>query len=224
MSSTRDPETSDQQTTELPPFVFVPEHLGAATVVEPSPVWADDPGPVADPIAGAGGHHDDLLDDPGTAPAPRRWSTGHTVAAAVVAVGVLVSGGAAVAVRNASRGTDAAASQPGQVGQLGGQAPGGQGGLGPGQGGFAPPGQGQVGGIDVHDLRELLARFGVTGQVDSTQLRALLTRLGVSAQVTDSQLQQLLSDLSSGGIGPGGTAQDPGGDDSATSGTGAVHT
>jgi hypothetical protein len=29
-------------------------------------------------------------------PAPRRWSTGHTVAAAVAAVGVLASGGVAL--------------------------------------------------------------------------------------------------------------------------------
>jgi hypothetical protein len=70
-------------------------------------------------------------------PAPRRWSTGHTVAAAVVAVGVLASGGVAWAARD-STGTT---SGPGGFGQ---QQPGGRGGFGqqPGQ----LPGPGQFGG------------------------------------------------------------------------------
>jgi hypothetical protein len=38
-------------------------------------------------------------------PAPRRWSTGHTVAAAVVAVGVFASGGVAWAARDSTDAT-----------------------------------------------------------------------------------------------------------------------
>jgi hypothetical protein len=74
--------------------------------------------------------------------APRRWSTGHTVAAAVVAVGVLASGGVAWAARDST----AATTGPGGVGTggFGQQQPGGRGGFGqqPGQ----LPGPGQLGG------------------------------------------------------------------------------
>jgi hypothetical protein len=59
--------------------------------------------------------------------APRRWSTGHTVAAAVVAVGVLTSGGVAWAVRDSTGAT----TGPGSAGRGGfGQRPGGPGGFG----------------------------------------------------------------------------------------------
>jgi hypothetical protein len=68
-------------------------------------------------------------------PALRRWSTGHTVAAAVVAVGVLASGGVAWAARDSTGATTGPGGrggfgqQPGQLpspGQLGGppQPPG----------------------------------------------------------------------------------------------------
>ena len=62
-------------------------------------------------------------------PAPRRWSTGHTVAAAVVAVGVLASGGVAWAARDSTGAT----TGPGGVRQQPGQLPG------PGQFGVPPP-------------------------------------------------------------------------------------
>ncbi len=78
-------------------------------------------------------------------PAPRRWSTGHTVAAAVVAVGVLASGGVAWAARDSTGAT----TGPGSVGRGGfGQQPGGPGGFrqqpGPQPGQL--PGTGQFGG------------------------------------------------------------------------------
>jgi hypothetical protein len=81
------------------------------------------------------------LPPPGGDPAPRRWSTGHTVAAAVVAVGVFASGGIAWAARDSTGAT----TGPGSVGPVAGQLPGGQGGFGQqpgGRGGFGrQPGQ-----------------------------------------------------------------------------------
>jgi hypothetical protein len=68
-------------------------------------------------------------------PAPRRWSTAHTVAAAVVAVAVLASGGVAWAARDSTGATTGPAGV--------GQRPGGQGGFGqlPGPGQLGGPGQ-----------------------------------------------------------------------------------
>ena len=109
--STRDLDSPPQPTTELPPFIFVPGHGGTPAPFDP-PVAAEAPA-VGDP-------------------APRRWGTGHRVAAAVVAVGVLVSGGAAWAAHDATGPATVrpAAGQlpaPGQLGipgQLPGQLPG----------------------------------------------------------------------------------------------------
>jgi hypothetical protein len=114
--STRDLDSPPQPTSELPPFVFVPEDGGAAERSE-RPI-ATEPPPAGDP-------------------APRRWSTGHTVAAAAVAVGVLVSGGAAWASHDATG--------PASVGPAAGQLPGGAGGFGQRPGGQLPA-PGQLGG------------------------------------------------------------------------------
>jgi len=92
---------------ELPPFVFVP---------------ADDVPRGADTVATEPPTADE-------AKRPRRWSTGHTVAATVVAVGVLASGGVALAARDGGTGATTVPVAPGtgQQGQLpGGQLPGGQ--------------------------------------------------------------------------------------------------
>ena len=93
--STRDLDSPPQPTTELPPFIFVPDHGGTPAPFDP-PVAAEAPA-VGDP-------------------APRRWGTGHKVAAAVLAVGVLVSGGAAWAAHDATG--------PATVGPAAGQLPG----------------------------------------------------------------------------------------------------
>jgi hypothetical protein len=98
--STRDLDSPPQPTTELPPFIFVPDHGGTPAPSDP-PVAAEAPA-VGDP-------------------APRRWSTRHTVAAAAVAVGVLVSGGAGWVAHDATG--------PASVGPAAGQLPGGAGGF-----------------------------------------------------------------------------------------------
>jgi hypothetical protein len=118
--STRDLDSRPQPTSELPPFIFVPE-AGGDTVRSERPV-ATEPPPVGDP-------------------APRRWSSRHTVAAAVVAVGVLASGGVAWATHDSTGAT----TGPGIVGPGAGQLPNGPGGIGQQPGG-QPPGQGQLGG------------------------------------------------------------------------------
>jgi len=92
--STRDLDSPPQPTTELPPFIFVPDHGG-------TPAPSDPPVAVEAPAVGDR--------------APRRWGTGHKVAAAVVAVGVLVSGGAAWAAHDATG--------PATVGPVAGQLP-----------------------------------------------------------------------------------------------------
>jgi hypothetical protein len=67
----------------------------------------------------------DLDTPPEGDPAPRRWSTGHTVAAAVVAVGVLASGGVAWAARDSTGATTGPGGvRPGGFGQQPGQLPG----------------------------------------------------------------------------------------------------
>jgi hypothetical protein len=104
--STRDLDTPPQPTSELPPFVFVPE-VGGSTVSSEASV-ATEPPPVGEA-------------------APRRWSTGHTVAAAVVVVGVLASGGVALAARDtAGTGVEQLPGGRGGFGQL----PGGGNGAG----------------------------------------------------------------------------------------------
>ncbi len=114
--STRDLDSPPQPTTELPPFVFVPERGGTPAPSDP-PLAAEPP----------------LVGDP----APRRWSTGHKMAAAVVAAGVLVTGGAAWAARDTAG--------PATVGPGAGQLPGGPGGFGQQPGG-QQSGPGQLGG------------------------------------------------------------------------------
>ncbi|MEO7982433.1 MAG: hypothetical protein ABI807_16260 [Sporichthyaceae bacterium] len=147
MTTTHD--TASQPTAELPPFVLVPDAAAAAGAAR-----TDAPG------HGLVGTPPPTVEEAGR---PRRWSTGHTVAAAVVAVGVLASGGVAVAARGG--GTGSVPGAPGGVApgfgrpnqqvpgrQLpGGQLPGGQ--L---PGGQLPGGQlpgGQLGGPfgDDHD-------------------------------------------------------------------------
>jgi len=113
--STRDLDSAPQPPSELPPFVFVPEDGGSTQ--RPEPPIATEP-----PAAGD--------------PAPRRWSTGHTVAAAVVAVGVLASGGVAWAARDSTGAT----TGPGRFGPGAGQPPGGFGQL-PGRLPGQAPGQ-----------------------------------------------------------------------------------
>lgn len=106
-------------TTELPPFVFGPDATSDAA--EPLP--------------------------PDDKPRVRRWSAGHTVAAAVVAAGVLASGGVAWAARDATgsapdtfgpRGFPGAGQLPGGPRGFGGHLPGGQ---VPGSGRLGSPGQ-----------------------------------------------------------------------------------
>ncbi len=122
MTTTHD--TASQPTAELPPFVLVPDAAAAAGAAR-----TDAPG------HGLVGTPPPTVEEAGR---PRRWSTGHTVAAAVVAVGVLASGGVAVAARGG--GTGSVPGAPGGVApgfgrpnqqvpgrQLpGGQLPGGQ--------------------------------------------------------------------------------------------------
>ena len=115
--SSRDLDTPPQPTSELPPVAAEPPLVAAAP-------------PVAVELPPEGG------------PAPRRWSIGHTVAAVVVVVGVLASGGVAWAARDSTGATTGPGGfRPGGFGQ---QQPGGRGGFGqqPGQ----LPGQGQFGG------------------------------------------------------------------------------
>jgi hypothetical protein len=120
--STRDLDSPPPPADELPPFVFVPEAGG-------STAWSERPAATEPPPPGA--------------PAPRRWSTGHTVAAAVVAVGVLASGGVAWAARD-STGASTGTPAVGPGGQLPGgfgQQPGGRGGVGQQPGPLGGPGQ-----------------------------------------------------------------------------------
>jgi hypothetical protein len=108
VTTIHDHDTAAQPTAELPPFVFVPDRSGTGAAAAPVEV--------AQPPA---------VDGSGRV---RRWSRGHSVAAAVVAVGVLASGGAALAARDA--GTTGVPGAPGGVvpaGPLpGGQLPGQQ--------------------------------------------------------------------------------------------------
>jgi hypothetical protein len=117
---------------------------------------------------------------------PRRWSRGHSIAAAVIAVGALVAGGAAVAVRHTDATSTAASGQP-QVGPNGAhQQP--------------LPGQEPLGGLgqlDVGQLDGLLNRLS-NGKLDSDQLRALLALVGLPDHLDAGQLQDLLQQLSGG--------------------------
>ena len=196
-------------TTQLPPFVFVPEDDGVAPVAGQLPIW-DQP--------------QDELSDPQPAPArARRWSRGHTVAAAVVAVGVLVAGGAAYGARQddstAQRATGQQPIGPGGAQQ---QPPSAQG-QAPGQGQL-PGGPGQdplssLGQLDVSQLGPLLSQLS-SGRLDSDQLRQLLALFGLPDHLDASQLQDLLSQL-----GAGGHLFDGDGDDDGSGGDGGgVHT
>ena len=117
---------------------------------------------------------------------PRRWSKGHTIAAAVVAVGALVAGGAAVAIHFSDSTSTAASGQP-QVGLNGAQ----QEPL-PGQGPL-----GSLGQLDVGQLDGLLNQLS-NGKLDSDQLRALLALLGPPDHLDAGQLKDLLQQLSGG--------------------------
>ena len=119
MTTTRDHDTASQPTTELPPFVFVPD--------------ADDGAPGAhrdDTYSGDTYRGDSVATRPPTpeeAARPRRWSTGHTVAAAAVTLGVLTSGGVALAARDGGATvTVPGAPGAGQQGQLPGGPFGGR--------------------------------------------------------------------------------------------------
>ena len=125
---------------------------------------------------------------------PRRWSRGHSIAAAVIAVGALVAGGAAVAVHHTDPASTAASSQP-NTGPNGAQQ------QVPGQGG-APGSPGQ---LDVGQLDGLLNQLS-NGKIDSDQLRALLALLGLPDHLDAGQLQDLLQQLGGGHLldGAGG--------------------
>lgn len=117
---------------------------------------------------------------------PRRSSRGLTIAAAVVAVGALVAGGAAVAIHFSDSTSTAASGQP-QVGLNGAQ----QEPL-PGQGPL-----GSLGQLDVGQLDGLLNQLS-NGKLDSDQLRALLALLGLPDHLDAGQLKDLLQQLSGG--------------------------
>ena len=117
---------------------------------------------------------------------PRRWSRGHTIAAAVIAVGALVAGGAAVAVHHTDPTSTAASGQP-QVGPNGAQQQ-------------PLPGQqplGSLGQLDVGQLDGLLNKLS-NGKIDSDQLRALLALFGLPDHLDAGQLQDLLQQLPGG--------------------------
>ena len=129
---------------------------------------------------------------------PRRWSRGHTIAAAVVAVGALVAGGAAVAVHYSDSTSTAASGQP-QAGMNGSQ----QQPL-PEQGPNGSRGQ-----LDVGQLDGLLNQLS-NGKLNSDQLRALLALFGLPDHLDAGQLQDLLQQLGGGhlldGAGANGSA------------------
>jgi len=117
---------------------------------------------------------------------PRRWSRGHSIAAAVIAVGALVAGGAAVAVHHADPSSTAASGQP-HVGPNGAQQQ-------------PLPGQeplGSLGQLDVGQLDGLLNQL-TNGKIDSDQLRALLALFGLPDHLDAGQLQDLLQQLGGG--------------------------
>ena len=117
---------------------------------------------------------------------PRRWSRGHTIAAAVIAVGALVAGGAAVAVHHTDATSTAASGQP-QVGPNGAQQS------------RCPDRSrpGVWGQLDVGQLDGLLNQLS-NGKIDSDQLRALLALLGLPDHLDAGQLQDLLQQLGGG--------------------------
>jgi hypothetical protein len=117
---------------------------------------------------------------------PRRWSRGHTIAAAVVAVGALVAGGAAVAVHYTDSTSTAASGQP-QVGRNGAQQ----------QPQPGPQSLGSLGQLDVGQLDGLLKQLS-NGKLDSDQLRALLALFGLPDHLDAGQLQDLLQQLGGG--------------------------
>jgi hypothetical protein len=117
---------------------------------------------------------------------PRRWRRGHTIAAAVVAVGALVAGGAAVAVHYSDSTSTVATGQP-PVGPNGAQQQ-------------PLPEQdplGNLGQLDVGQLDGLLNQLA-NGKLESDQLRALLALLGLPDHLDASQLQDLLQRFGGG--------------------------
>ena len=117
---------------------------------------------------------------------PRRWIRGHTIAAAVIAVGAMAAGGAAVAVHHTDPPSTSASGQP-TVGPNGAQ----QRPL-PGQGPL-----GSLGQLDVGQLDGLLDQLS-NGKLDSNQLRALLALFGLPDHLDAGQLQDLLQQLGGG--------------------------
>jgi hypothetical protein len=108
------------------------------------------------------------------------------MAAAVVAVGALVAGGAAVAVHYSDSTSTAASGQP-QAGLNGAQQqplPG-------------PRPLGSLGQVDVGQLDGLLKQLS-SGKLDSGQLRALLALFGLPDHLDAGQLQDLLKQFGGG--------------------------
>ena len=198
MTTPHDPDhtptsSTSEETTPLPPFVFVPEDDRTPTAQVPSidgqiPIWHESPD--GQPVA----------QEPTP---PRRWSRGHTVAAAVVVAGVLVAGGVAVGASYSDLTSTTASGQP-PVGPNGAQQqPPPQGQL-PGQDPLAGLGQ-----LDVGQLDPLLDDLS-GGRLDSDQVRALLDLLGLPDHLDASQLQDLLQQLG------GDQLLDGAGDDGST--------
>ena len=130
-------------------------------------------------------------------PTPRRrWSRGHTIAAAFVAAGALVTGGAAAGAHYADSTNTSASGQP-PVGPNGAQqdpsSPPDQGRL-PGQDPLASLGQ-----LDVGQLDGLIKQLS-DGELDSDQLRALLALFGLPDHVDAGQLRDLLQQLDGGNL------------------------
>ena len=181
MTSPHDPDNTSpssptDETDELPLFDYVPDDGGV-------------PMDAGQPV------------DQGPTPR-RRWSRGYTIAAAVVAAGALVSGGAVVGAHYADSTSTSASGQP-PVGPNGAQqdpsSPPGQGQL-PGQDPFASLGQ-----LDVSQLDGLLNQLS-DGRLDSNQLRALLALLGLPDHVDAGQLRDLIQQF--GGDHPLGGDED----------------
>jgi hypothetical protein len=126
----------------------------------------------------------------------RRWSRGHTIAAAVIAVGALVAGGVVVAGHDDDSTSTAAGGQPT---------------VGPDEARQQPtPGQdplSSLGQLDVGQLDGLLNQLS-DGRIDSDQLRALLALLGLPDHLDAGQLRDLLQQLGGGHLldGAGGTS------------------
>jgi hypothetical protein len=130
-------------------------------------------------------------------PTPRRrWSRGHTIAAAVVAAGALVAGGAVVGAHVHDSTSTAASSHPTVEPNEAQQQPQ------PGQDPLSSLGQ-----LDVGQLDGLLKQLS-NGKLDSDQLRPLLALLGLPDHLDAAQLLDLLQQLGGGHLlgGAGGSS------------------